>query len=264
VSHQVIVTNGGCKEVFVQLKPQSTIEGTLLKPDGQPAVNQRVELLRRNQKGNWYSTSKMWTQTDYQGRFRFEDIGSGDYLLGFEIWSDAPSDYSAYDAQYFPGVRDRAAAETISLAPHQAIRDLRFPPAHKERKITIRVRWPDGKPSGKNLLQVFHDGRLIKNLEGENEGTLIFTGYQEREYEFNARYWVDNLGGGGPVFSKRIAKADHGCPVAGTHTVAFHVTCAPLDGYNRSQQIVCWRMLLNEVPGFRPYVDDHPLVPHSR
>ena len=212
VSHQVVVTKGGCKEVFVQLKPLSTIEGTLLKADGQPAVNQRVELLRRNQKGKWYSTSKMWTQTDHQGMFRFVDIGSGDYLLGFEIWSDAPSDYSPYNAQYFPGVRDRTAAEIISLAPQQAIKDLRFtlPPAHKERKITIRVRWPDGKPPGKNLLQVFHDGRLIKNLEGENEGTLIFTGYQEREYEFNARYWVDNLGGGGPVFSKRIAKADSG------------------------------------------------------
>jgi len=211
ISYQVVVSKGGCKEIFVQLKPLSTIEGILLKPDGRPAAKQRVELLRRNEKGAWYSTYKMWTQTDNQGKFKFEDIGSGDYLLGFEIWSDAPSDYSPYPTQYFPGVRDRPAAEIISLAPKQAMKDLRLtlPPPHKERTISIRVIWPDGKPPGTNLLQVFHDGGLIKNLEGAGHGgAFTFKGYQEREYEFNARYWVDNLGGGGPVFSKRIAKAD--------------------------------------------------------
>jgi hypothetical protein len=60
----------------------------------------------------------------------------------------------------------------------------------------------------RSLLQIFHARGLIKNLEGKNEGTLSFTAYQERAYEFNARYWVDNLGGGGPVFSRRFAMAD--------------------------------------------------------
>ena len=70
---------------------------------------------------------------------------------------------------------------------------------------------PDGKPPGTNLLQVFNQVGLIRNMEGSPARNVItFTGYQEREYEFSARYWIDNLGGANPTphHEKRIAKPD--------------------------------------------------------
>jgi hypothetical protein len=211
ISYQVSVTEGACKQVFVQLKANASIGGVLLAPDGRPAQRMRVELLRRNHEGDWYSTYKMWAQTDEQGRFHFTDIESGEYLLGYEIWHDSPSQSSPYPTTYYPKAGSRSKAEIIPLAPGQSLNDLKvmLPPPHAPRVITIRVVGADGKPPGENLLQVFDGRALIKNLQGKgHNGVLTFMGYQEREYEFSARYWVDNLSGGGPVFSKRIAKTD--------------------------------------------------------
>jgi hypothetical protein len=153
----------------------------------------------------------MCTETDSRGTFRFEGIESGEYLLGYEIWGDAPSNHKPYPTHYYPGVAGRSNAKVITLAPQESLRDLKLtlPTPHTPRKITIKVVMPDGKPPGGNLLQISSQRGLIQNLEGRDHGgVLIFTGYQEREYEFNARYWVDNLMSGGPVFSKRIAKSD--------------------------------------------------------
>jgi hypothetical protein len=69
----------------------------------------------------------------------------------------------------------------------------------------------DGRPPGTNLLQIFNQVGVIRNLEGSPaRNVTTFTGYQEREYEFSARYWIDNLGGDNPTPypEKRIAKPD--------------------------------------------------------
>lgn len=208
--YKISVVQGGCKQVFVELKALSGIQGTLLTYDGKPAAKTRVELLRKHPSGKWYSTYKMWAQTDEQGIFHFKDIESGDYLLGYEIWGSGPSDYSLYPTLYFPGVPDRSAAEIIPLAPQQELKNLKLilPSPLTKRKITVSVIWEDGKPVGENLLQISSKQGFLRNLEGSQHGAVtIFEGYQEREYEFNARYWVDNLSGGGPVNKKRIALA---------------------------------------------------------
>jgi hypothetical protein len=80
-----------------------------------------VEVLRRNQQGSWYSTYQFWTQTDGEGRFKFEDLPDGDYLLGYEIWGGKPSNYSDYPTRYFPGVSDQARASIVHLVPMQVL-----------------------------------------------------------------------------------------------------------------------------------------------
>jgi hypothetical protein len=210
--YKVSVIKGGCQEVFIQLKALASISGTLLDSEGKPAKNKRMELLRRNQRGEWYSTFKMWAQTDGEGNFKFQDIESGEYLLGYEIRGDYPSSDSAYPTLYYPGVLKRTEAEVITLLPKQELKGLQLAlvKPHTERKITIKVVMPDGKPPGANLLQIFHRGELIQNLEGPQHGAILaFKGYQERDYEFWARYWVDNLGSGGISHSeKRLAKSE--------------------------------------------------------
>ena len=210
--HEVEVEAGRCKEVFVTLRAHCGIQGVLLDEKGEPAAKKRVEILRQNVGGKWYSTPRMWTMTDGDGRFHFSDIDAGEYLLGYEIWGDSPSDYSPYPTTYYPGVASREGAQTVRLAAGQTLEGLsiKLLPPHKKRKITVRVVMPDGSPPGPNLLQVFTTANgLLKNLEGKgSDGVVILTGYQEREYEFKARYWLDNLGGGGPVFSKRLLVAE--------------------------------------------------------
>ncbi len=210
---KVTVRDRGCKQVFITLKADCSIGGILLTPDGKPFADERVELLRRNLAGEWYRTYRMWKQTDKIGVFRFSNLPSGEYLLGHEIWGDRPSDDNPFPTLYYPGVSERSNAEIIHLSPGQNLKSikLKVPPAHTGRKISIRVVTADGNQVGKNFLQIFKTGaRLFKNLRGdENNGVIEFSGYQEREYEFKAEYWLDDLGAGGvPTFAKRILKAE--------------------------------------------------------
>jgi hypothetical protein len=209
--YQISIQGGSCREEFIQLKAKSGIEGVLFTANGKPASRERVELLRRNRDGDWYWTAKMWTHTDEKGMFRFHDIESGDYLLGYEIWGDSFSNYSPYPKQYFPGVTDRLSATTITVGPREFVKGLKLtlPPPHTARKIKIKVIWPDGRPPGVNLLQIVNQRGVIRNLEGaQHGGVFSFLGYCEREYEFRARYWIDDLSGDAPVFSKRVVESD--------------------------------------------------------
>ena len=200
------------------LEARASLSGVLTTEDGHHAAKERVELLRRNQKGSWYHTYQFWTQTDAQGRFKFEDLPDGDYLLGYEIWSGKPSNYSAYSTRYFPGVAERANASILHLIPMEALNDLKFSLArpHTPRPIRVEVVWPDGTAPKQNLLQLFDGDELIKNVGGSlrnqpgatHNGIVEFTAYVEREYDLHVRYWIDDLGGPVPHDQQRIARSD--------------------------------------------------------
>jgi len=194
--YDISVAKGGCQQEFVQLKAMSVIEGTLLYRDGSPAKNKRMELLRKNSKGEWYSTYYMWKQTDEKGRFKFDELETGEYLLGYEIWGDYPSSDSPYPTYYFPGVGARNQAKSFTLAPNQTISNLtlRLPDKQTKRTIRIKVIYPNGSFKEKGLLQFFNYRQPIGalNPKSAENGVLIFEGYKEREYQFSARYWLDD------------------------------------------------------------------------
>jgi Polysaccharide lyase family 4, domain II len=216
---------GGCVEQFIQLKPRTGLSGVVLKHDGQPADNTRIELLSRNAAGHWYHTYQFWTQSDKTGRFKFEDVPTGEYLIGYEIWGGQPSIDSAVPTTYYPDVSDESKATIVRLAPDQRLADikLRLQRPHVPRRLTVVVTWPDGTPPGGNLLEVFANDELVKNVGGRPLGqssssqksrnavepdNITFTGYQERQYRISARYWVDDLGGPVPYDQQRLSKTN--------------------------------------------------------
>jgi hypothetical protein len=208
----------GCVERFPKLEAHASLSGILTTKDGHFASKEKVELLRRNQQGSWYSTYQFWTQTDAGGRFKFEDLPDGDYLLGYEIWGSKPSDYSAYPTRYFPGVPVEERASVLHLLPMQVMNHLRFSLARPDTPRSIRVEavWPDGTSPRRNLLQLFNGNELIKNVgltfrdepAATHNGIVEFTGYVEREYELSVRYWIDDLGGQVPHDQQRIARSE--------------------------------------------------------
>ena len=197
IFYDISVIKGGCQQEFVQLKAMSVIEGTLLLPNGSPAKDQRMELLRKNRSGEWYSTYYMWKQTDENGRFRFDELETGEYLLGYEIWGDYPSSDSPYPTRYFPGVASRNIARIINLSPNQTISNLilNLPNKQTKRKIKIKVIYPDGSWSEKGLLQFFNYNEPIGAIipKSAENAVLDFEGYKERGYQFTARYWIDGI-----------------------------------------------------------------------
>jgi hypothetical protein len=206
--YDISVIKGGCQQEFVQLKAMSAIEGTLLFPDGSPAKNRRMELLRKNQSGEWYSTYYMWKQTDEKGNFRFDDLESGEYLLGYEIWGDYPDSKSPFPTHYFPGVSLRNQAKMITLSPNQTISNLilKLPDKQTKRTIKIRVIYPNGALSEKGLLQFANYNQPIGAVspKSSENGVLNFEGSKEREFEFSARYWIEGLFSDKLITSERI------------------------------------------------------------
>jgi hypothetical protein len=154
----------GCVERFPKLEAHAGLSGVLTTEDGHLAAKERVELLRRNQQGSWYSTYQFWTQTDAEGRFKFEDLPDGDHLLGYEIWRGKPSNYSDYPTRYFPGVSEQARASIVHLVPMQVMNNLKFSLArpHTPRSVRVEVVWPNGTQPRQNLLQLFNGNELIK------------------------------------------------------------------------------------------------------
>lgn len=207
-SYDISVIKGGCQQEYVQLKAMSVIEGTLLLPNGKAAKDRRMELLRKSQSGDWYSTYYMWKQTDENGRFRFDELESGEYLLGYEIQGDFPSSDSPYPTHYFPGVASVSLAKIITLSPNQTISNLtlRLPNEQTKRKIKIKVIYPDGSWSGKGLLQFFNYNEPIGafNPKPTENAALDFEGYKERSYQFTARYWIDGIRGDKFIVSEPV------------------------------------------------------------
>src|SRR5262249_33619386 len=149
----------------------------------------------------------------------FANLPTGDYLLGNEIWSGKPSQYTPYPTRYYPGTPDRARASMLHLGPGQEIANLKLSLAkpHHPRSIRVVVLWPDGSAPSRNLWQVFNGDELVKNIGGSivagqpaamHDGTLEFSGYAERQYDLHARFWIDDLGGDVPHDLQRIARSE--------------------------------------------------------
>lgn len=190
------LVKGGCRIVYPQLKAMASLSGKAVDSDGHPLKRTRIEMIKKSWLAHWYHTHKMWTQTDDEGNFQFDDLESGDYVLGHEVWGDIPSDNTPYPLFYYPNATEMANASIIKLAPRQKVADIKlvFFPKHTERRLTIRVVGPDGKAPGSHLLQIFNESGLVQNLEGrESKGKIEFVAYEERSYTFRARYWVDDL-----------------------------------------------------------------------
>ena len=166
-SQAVTVAPGGCVEAFLQLEPQTELSGYAADHNGAPAAKTKIELLRKGSTGNWYSTSQFWTYTNSQGHFKFEDIPTGQYLLGHEI-RHALSVDSAIPTTYYPGVSEQVKARVITLAANNPLRGVRIAlsPRDRPRQVTIKVTRPDGKPPGSHLLQIFVNDQLIENIGG--------------------------------------------------------------------------------------------------
>jgi hypothetical protein len=209
---------GGCSEVFPLLPPHTSLSGVVTFADGTRASKRRVEVLRRNPAGEWDHTNQFWTSTDEKGRLEFKDLPTGEYLVGYDIWSDRPSRSSPYETLYYPGERKRERAAVVKLFPKQNIDEITFRLGSPQtpRPIRVEVVWPDGASPTEHLLQLFDDGELVKNIgftlprekPPTHNGVVEFSGYEERVYKLQARYWIDDLGGPAPYGRQRIATSE--------------------------------------------------------
>jgi len=128
-SSHVDLESGACWDLTLTRSPHAELAGHLQRPDGSPAS--QVNVLITNEDGSIWNTGK----TDEKGHFRSDSMQPGKYVIGINLpgtpaWKSTggggPTGSAPSASYYYPGVRDRSAAQIITLRTDEKRDDIDF------------------------------------------------------------------------------------------------------------------------------------------
>jgi len=125
--------------ITFRLRPLGSISGVVLDPDGDPIRNAQLRLL----KSVWERlkptyNNERWASTDDRGRYRFQDVLPGQYLVmavqqyapALSIQPEAatgqPVQQKMYAAQFYPDAGRLSAAAPVQLTGGQDLEGIDF------------------------------------------------------------------------------------------------------------------------------------------
>ena len=183
-----LAPNGGASIDFV-LQANTRVSGRMLDSNGKPLANICIDL--EPVEGRGKNGARFFDCSKKGGTFTMQMMPPGEYLL---VARD-PIKLGALKSDstlYYPGVRDRAQAATITVEPLNYVQDLniRLPSSEQRYTITGRFQYADGVPiAGANVTfasqahgysehtETSSDGsfglRVIAGFEGELKGTTF-------------------------------------------------------------------------------------------
>jgi hypothetical protein len=113
--------------------------------EGRPASGMKIELISAEPPEEYIYRYGLWAYVNQEGRYEFEQVPPGRYLLGINIeW--APTGGRPYPRTYYPGVFDPSEARVIVLGEGTRMEsfDISLPPKFATRYIWGQIVWPDG------------------------------------------------------------------------------------------------------------------------
>ena len=124
--------------------PTGYLKGRIVAPDGRPVAKAEVNVTSTEDVPGYLHD--FTESADEKGRFKVA-VPPGTYLLGINL-ETPPSPDVPFAATYYPGTEDVKAAKKLSVADRQNVGGLviRIPERLRERKVPVKVVWPDGKP----------------------------------------------------------------------------------------------------------------------
>jgi hypothetical protein len=181
----------GCSEQIFVAVERAQLSGRVLDDRQLPLVTTQVSLVptRGSPKAEVFSS-----YTYQRGVFTIQRIPPGDYVLGVNI-SEPPREgrhlSDPFPPTYFPGVTNRAEAKIIHVESGQQLSgfELRIPFRLKQRTITGRVTWPDGKPALGAYVELKDSEFPDSNVDlghSIKDGTFTVTGVEGRIYSLSA------------------------------------------------------------------------------
>lgn len=146
----VTLTNPSeCAEVWTWPRTDAQISGVLLKPDGQPADEEEIDLIAvANATRRDKQIPHVSVRTDGDGRYTFAFIPPGRYLVGVNLKNPPPASQVDHRS-YHPGVMTPANATVVAIAAGSRVQltPLQLPERPRERRISGTVVWSDGMPA---------------------------------------------------------------------------------------------------------------------
>lgn len=124
--------------------PTGYLKGRVLDPDRRPVADAEIDANSTEDVPQYLRSFYDWT--DDKGRFKIA-VPPGTYTLGINL-ETAPSAAVPFPATYYPGTSDVRRAKKLSVSDRQSLNGLviRITQRLRQRKIPVKVTWPDGKP----------------------------------------------------------------------------------------------------------------------
>src|SRR5262245_35771043 len=206
VEKKAEVVERGCQQVDFDFVSDTRVSGRVIDAIGQAMTG--LSLQMRGAPSDIRNINTFLSaKTNAEGRFEFETVPPGDYLLGFRILGASDGEMP-YPRTYYPGVAFKSQAGVISVkeGEHRSDILLRLPPPLSEYNVQGFVVWSDGRPApGEYIyLSLLEEGETsgTKTLQADERGhfTLkVFEGlyYKVSAYQRNASgaapqsEWVD-------------------------------------------------------------------------
>ena len=154
-SGQFVLEPGKHASINMLFRPDSSVQGKIVGPNGTPLRSLCVSLLRPNEADETSDTAC----TNEKGRFLFESVVPGSYLLVLNP-SDEPSGAEPFRRLFYPGVADREKAVAIDVAAGEKLREINMVVSELLETVTVAgvVYFSDDRPARNQTVRFLPGG----------------------------------------------------------------------------------------------------------
>lgn len=166
------------------------IKGRLLNGAGKPCPHTELELIPVNAK-KISKDERIWTVTNGNGYFDFENVPDGKYTLSINF-DETPTDISPYSTYFYPNAPRRSNAKVFDITKTSNFSRLlfRLPASYEMKRFTGKIVWEDGEPVEYALVSLVdldaQSDTGFGKIKSDANGTFKVSGFVGRKYQIAA------------------------------------------------------------------------------
>jgi hypothetical protein len=176
----------------IDLHATAEVSGNVLNASGRPVSPGYVYLVNASNPDD-----SEFKKLEDNGSFKFEGVAVGEYYLVLNPRNQAPDENDApYPRTYYPNMAEATAATKIVVTEGAKLENLtlRLGPRWKERVVTGKVVWQDGRSPQDAHISLYDGDRYIRLIKLDEKGRFNFKVYGDFKYAIDAEVWGQDRG----------------------------------------------------------------------